>query len=122
MATEKLTVLVECKEALHLSFEEKQPLIDMHLAELDRLGVQVVNASFCAGDKNNKINYPQVLVPDTSKSFSGNGVLLLDGDGDVIAGQRDITINASFNDVVTATATFIIGGFVTEVSNSGSGE
>jgi hypothetical protein len=114
---EKLTVLVECKEASHLSFEEKQPLIDMHLAELDRLGVQVVNASFVAKLTGDRIHYPQVLVPDTSRPFSGNGVLLLDGEGEIIPGQKDIVINASFDCVVTATVTFVIGGFVTEQLN-----
>ena len=117
--TDKLTALVECKEVPHLSFDERQSFIDMHLTELDKLGVSVVNTGLFANDCFNKAGFPKVLVPDTDKPFSGNDVLLLDGDGGVIAGQKDLTINASFEGATTATVTFVIGGFVTKGGENG---
>ena len=112
----KLTVLVECKEVSQASFKEKKQLIDMHLAELERLGVTIVNTSLCGKSVGEGIDFPEVLMPDTSKAFSGNEILLLNN-GEVIAGQKDMVINASFDDVVTATVTFVIGGFVNGTSD-----
>jgi hypothetical protein len=118
----KLTLLVDAKDIRHAGYEDKRQLIEMHIAELERLGVTIADTSLTFNGNDDNLNYASVLVPDIGTPFNGTDVLLLDGNGDVIQGQSDLVINAAFNEVCTATATFVIGGFVTEASNSGGDE
>jgi len=122
MATEKLTLLVDAKDIRRAGYEDKRQLIEMHIAELERLGVTIADTSLTFNGADDNLNYASVLVPDIGTPFNGTNVLLLDGNGDVIQGQKDLVINAAFNEVCTATATFVIGGFVTKASSNGSDE
>ena len=42
------------------------------------------------------------------------GVALVDSQGKLIEGQKDIVVNAPLNDACTATVTFVIGGIHTD--------
>ena len=110
--SERLTILVDVKANNNSYTEENQQLIDMHIAELSRLGVEVANVGYAKLNASDNINYPTIQVPDCNTPFGGRDVLILDGNGGVIAGQKGVKINAPLNDVVTATVEFVIGGFV----------
>ena len=56
----------------------------------------------------------KVRIPTKQEAINGASVVLLMPDGSEIPGQKDLVINASVNEVVTATVTFVIGGFVTD--------
>jgi hypothetical protein len=117
---EKLTLLIDAKEIRRAGYKDKEQLIQMHIDELERLGVAVADASLTFNGTNDNLNYPSVLVPSGDKPFNGNNALLLDGNGGIIQGQKDLVINAAFNEVCTATVTFTIGGFVIEGANNGA--
>ena len=43
-------------------------------------------------------------------ALSGNNLVLLDPEGNIVQGQSDLVINAPLDGVITATVTVMIGG------------
>ena len=115
---EELTVLVSAKDISAASYEEKENLINIHINELEKLGVNVVNITAIEGAlkfKNNPLSsHTKVIIPKPLDNglMNANNMLLATGDGVAIPGQRSLKISAEINSLVTATVEFDIGGFI----------
>ena len=113
MKVETLTVLIDAKNIETVDHEHRKPLIDMHLAELKRLGVECVDCSVYERNREVLSGFPKIGIKDcTSNLIAANNLLLTDANGVVLDGQTDVEISSKINDVVTAKVTFLIGGFV----------
>ena len=112
MKSEKLNLLVDCKSIDKRDYEEKKELISLHISELERLGVSVVNNSTLPTNKARGVDdvFVKIKEKDGCKLFSGDQIVLATEYGE-LSGQKDIVISGGLGEMATATVTFFISGF-----------